>query len=290
MSGTRSSSTKRRLSGKIRLLALDIDGTLLDRRQVMSDATADAVRHAADRGVIVTVCTGRSLPSAATAVRHLPLNAPYVLNNGAMIYDVPRRRARYLRHLPGPLARDSVEVFRRIGFHPIVYGPLPEVQYFYYDSFDPDNRSFVDYAAKNADRVHRVDDVCDFLRRDVTCITVAERIEPARSREPYIKAQLPDAEVVFEVSPWDPCYCVITVMPRGVSKGDGLRRLARLLGVDLAEVMAVGDNLNDLEMLDAAGLGVAMGNGTPEIRDRADYVTASVDDDGVARAIERFIP
>lgn len=272
-----------------RLLALDIDGTLLDGRRKISGATVDAVHYAAGRGVRVTVCTGRSLPSAEEAVGHLPLNAPYVLNNGAMIYDVPARRARYQRNLPNNVALDAVRVFRGIGFHPIVYGPLPEVQYFYYDSFDPDNQAFIDYAAQNADRVHRVDDVCAFLRQDIACITVAERSERVKFREAHIKAQLPDAEVVFEISPWDPCYHVITVMPSGVSKGDGLRRLARLLGIGLSEVMAVGDNLNDLEMLDVVGLGVAMGNGPPEIRARADHVTASVDDEGVARAIERFI-
>ena len=109
-----------------RLLALDIDGTLLDGRREMSDATVEAVRHAAGRGVRVTVCTGRSLPSAEEAVGLLPLNAPYVLNNGAMIYDAPVRRARYLRNLPSRLAMDAVRVFRGIGFHPIVYGPLPK--------------------------------------------------------------------------------------------------------------------------------------------------------------------
>ena len=273
-----------------RLLALDIDGTLIDGRMVMTVATADAVRHAVGRGVYVTVCTGRSLSSAVPVVQRLNLNAPYALNNGALIYDVPDRRSRYLRHLPNHLAMEAVRVFRSIGFHPIVYGPLPEVQYFYYDSFDPDNHAFVDYAAQNADRVHRVDDVCDFLGQDVTCITVAERNERVKSRESHIRAQLPDTSVVFEISPWDRCFSVITVMPSGVSKGGGLQRLAMLLGLDLSEVMAVGDNLNDLEMLDVAGLGVAMGNGTPEIRARADYVTASVDDEGVARAIERFIP
>ncbi len=272
-----------------RLIALDIDGTLLNGQREMSDATVDAVRHAAGRGVHVTVCTGRSLPSAVSAVKRLPLNAPFVLNNGAMIYDVPMHRAKYLRHLPNHLAMDAVRVFRGIGFHPIVYGPLPEVQYFYYDSFDPDNHAFVDYAAQNADRVHRVGDVREFLRQDVTCITVAERNERVKPRESHIRAQLPGTEVVFEISPWDPCYHVITVMPSGVSKGDGLRRLAQLLGIRLSEVMAVGDNLNDLDMLDVAGLGVAMGNATPETRARADHVTASVDDDGVARAIERFI-
>ncbi len=273
-----------------RLIALDIDGTLLTSRREMTDATVDAVRHAADRGVLVTVCTGRSLPSATAAVPRLTLNAPFVLNNGALIYDVPINRARYTRHLPKHLAGDSVRLFRSLGFHPIVYGPLPEVRYFYYDSFDPDNHSFIYYAAQHADRVHQVEDVFDFLRQDVTCVTIAERVERVRSRESHIRAQLPDTDVVFEISPWDRRYCIVTVMPAGVSKGGGLRRLASLLGIDLSDVMAVGDNLNDLEMLSVAGMGVAMANGTPEVLARADYVTASVDDEGVARVIERFIP
>ncbi len=279
-----------RFSGRVRLIALDIDGTLLNGKGELSDTSVDAVRHAANRGVLVTICTGRSLSSAGLVVQRLNLNAPYVLNNGALIYDVPVQRARYARHLSAPLAMDSVRVFRSLGFHPIVYGPLPEVRYFYYDSFDPDNSSFVDSAARNADRIHLVDDVAEFLRQDVTCITVSERIERVKSRESHIRAQLSAAEVVFEISPWDRRYCIITVMPDGVSKGSGLRRLATLLGIDLSEIMAVGDNLNDLEMLSVAGLGVAMGNGAPETRERADHVTASVDDEGVARAIERFIP
>ena len=273
-----------------RLIALDIDGTLLNTRRELSDATVDAVRHATGRGVHVTVCTGRSLPSAVSAVESLPLNAPYVLNNGAMIYDVPLHRARYVRHLSSQLALDAVRLFRGLRFHPIVYGSLPEVRYFYYDGCDPENRSFIDYAARNADRIHRVDDVCDFLRQDVTSVSCDESIERIKERDTYLRERLPGAQVTLEISPWDPRYCHVTVMPSGVSKGDGLRRLAQLLGIGLCEVMAVGDNLNDLEMLDAAGLGVAMGNAEPETRARADYVTASVDDEGVARAIERFIP
>ncbi len=273
-----------------RLIALDIDGTLLNSKRELTGATVDAVQHANDRGVLVTVCTGRSLSSALPVVQRLSLNAPYVLNNGALIYDVRNNRARYIRHLPKHLARDSVGLFRRLGFHPIVYGPLPEVRYFYYDDFDPDNHSFIDYATQNADRVHLVEDVCDFLWQDVTCVSCDDHIERIKSRETYIREQLPGAMVTLEISPWDRRYCHLTVMPAGVSKGEGLRGLAMLLGIDLSEVMAVGDNLNDLEMLAVAGLGVAMGNGAPETREQADYVTTSVDEEGVARVIERYIP
>ena len=79
-------------------------------------------------------------------------------------------------------------------------------------------------------------------------------------------------------------------MPAGVTKGNGLRQLSLLLGIELAEVIAIGDNLNDLEMLTVAGLGVAMGNGTPEVKEQANYITTSVDEEGVARVIERYIP
>ena len=79
-------------------------------------------------------------------------------------------------------------------------------------------------------------------------------------------------------------------MPAGVTKGNCLRQLSLQLGIELAEVIAIGDNLHDLEMLTVAGLGVAMGNGTPEVKEQANYITTSVDEEGVARVIERYIP
>ncbi|MBI4550861.1 MAG: HAD hydrolase family protein, partial [Candidatus Latescibacteria bacterium] len=95
--------------------------------------------------------------------------------------------------------------------------------------------------------------------------------------------------VTLEISPTDPAYCHLTITPAGVSKGSGLRELAGLLGIGLAETMAVGDNLNDLDMFATAGLSVAMGNATPEVKARARYVTASNNEDGVAAVIERFV-
>ena len=273
-----------------RLIALDIDGTLLNSRGRLTDATVAAVQHAANRGVYVTVCTGRSLWSAVSVVQRLSLNAPYVLNNGALIYDVPFNRARYIQHLPKQLAKRSVKLFRSLGLHPIVYGPLPEVQYFYYDALDPDNNSFKDYATKNVDRVHMVDDVSNFILQDVTCVSCDDHIERIKATESYIKQQLPGTTITLEISPWDQRYCHVTVMPAGVNKGNGLRQLSLLLGIELAEVIAIGDNLNDLEMLTVAGLGVAMGNGTPEVKEQANYITTSVDEEGVARVIERYIP
>ena len=272
-----------------RLIALDIDGTLLNSRQELTHGTADAIRHAVSRGILVTVCTGRSLPSAASAVEGLTLNAPFVLNNGAMIYDVPRRRP----GTSGICRRKSHAIpsncFEACGSIPSYTAHCPKCATSTTTVSIPRTVPSSTTPRRTPSVFHRVQDVCDFLRQEVTCISCNERIERIRECETCMREQLPDAQVTLEISPWDPRYGHVTVMPAGVSKGDGLGRLALMLGIDLAEVMAVGDNLNDLEMLDVAGLGVAMGNAAPETRARADYITTSVEDDGVARAIERFI-
>jgi HAD superfamily hydrolase (TIGR01484 family) len=120
-------------------------------------------------------------------------------------------------------------------------------------------------------------------------VALTERAERMNGLGQKLRGRLPEHHVTFEISPIDPDYFHATITPTGVSKGSGLRELALLMNVDLSETIAIGDNLNDLDMLETAGLGVAMGNATPETRARAGHVTASNDEDGVARVIERFI-
>jgi Cof subfamily protein (haloacid dehalogenase superfamily) len=272
-----------------RLLALDIDGTLLNDDKQVTDATDAAIRQAMDRGVWVTLCTGRSMATVLTVTQRLPLNAPLVLNGGALIFDMRRRRALYVRNLARRQTIEAVHRLRALGCHPVVYSPLPESRHFYYDHDDPDNPVLREYVAKNPGRAQKVSDVIEALGSASALVAVSDRTERIRSLAPAVQSCLPETTVTLEISPIDPAYCHLTLTPAGVSKGSGLRELACLLGVDLADTIAVGDNLNDLDMLRAAGLGVAMGNATPEARAHADHVTASNNEDGVAEVIARFI-
>ncbi len=274
---------------KYRLLALDIDGTLLNDNRHVTDASIAAIRRAVDAGVYVTLCTGRSISTAAHVARRLPLNAPLVLNGGALIYDSLRRRALYIRNLSKSMALHAVHQLRNLACYPIVYAPLPESQYFYYDDYDPHNTAFLQYVAKNTGRAHEVEEVTHLPHNGGAMVAITDRIVRIQNLAPTIRSQLPDATITLEVSPMDRAYCHVTITPRGVSKGNGLRELAMLLGIHLSETIAVGDNLNDLDMLSTAGLGVAMGNATPEAKAQADYVTGSNNEDGVAQVIERFI-
>lgn len=272
-----------------RLLAIDIDGTLLNSDRKIADSTLSAICAAMERGVRVTLCTGRSMPSAVHIMDRLSLNTPVILNGGALIFDSHRRRSLYMRNLPRRVAEDAVHQLRSLSCYPIIYSPLPESQYFYYDVFDPANPDFQQYVDKNSGRAHRVDDVLEAIWGDPAMVAFTDRTDKIRALEPELVSRLPETTVTLEISPGNQTYCHVTLPPRGVSKGSGLRELACLLGIDLAETIAIGDNLNDLDMMQTAGLGVAMGNATPETKARADYVTASNNDDGIAKVIDRFI-
>lgn len=272
-----------------RLLALDIDGTLLNDNRHVTDVTMAAIQRATEAGVYVTLCTGRSISTAAHVACRLPLNAPLILNGGALIYDSHWRRALYIRNLHKSTALHAVHQLRSLACYPLVYAPLPESQYFYYDAYDPDNVSFLQYIEKNTGRAHEVEDIARLLDQDVAMVAITDRVARIQELAPSIRHQLQETTVTLEVSPLDRAYCHVTITPQGVSKGHGLRELSILLGVDLSETIAVGDNLNDLDMLSTAGLGVAMGNATPETKAQADYVTGSNNENGVAQVVEQFI-
>ncbi len=273
-----------------RLIAIDIDGTLLNDYKEITESNRTAITAAMNRNVYVTLCTGRGILTSSRIKHKVPyLNAPLILNGGALISDIPRGRFLYVRNLSQRVAVDAVNQLRNLGCYPIVYAPLPESQYFYYDGMDMANESFREYVDKNPGRAQRVDDVLFPICADPAMVAATDRVERIRDLEAMFKSRMPDTTVTLEVSPIDREYCNVTLTPRGVSKGTGLRELASILDIDMSETLAIGDNLNDLDMMTSAGFGVAMGNATPETKERADHVTASNNEDGVARAIERFV-
>ena len=273
-----------------KLIAIDIDGTLLNDNKEVTEATRTAITAAMNKGVYVSLCTGRGVLTSTRIKHQVPdLNAPLILNGGALISDIPRGRFLYVRNLSKQVAIDAVYQLRNMDCHPIVYAPLPESQYFYYDTIDPANEAFQEYVDKNPGRAHPVADVLDTISAEPAMVAATDRVERIRNLEPTFVSRMPEMTVTLEVSPIDRRYCHVTLTPRGVSKGTGLRELASILGVDMLETLAIGDNLNDLDMMTSAGLGVAMGNATPETKERADHVTASNNEDGVARVIEQFV-
>lgn len=261
----------------IRLVAVDLDDTLLDHSQQISPRAKQAVAAAMAKGVTVTVATGRMFSSALPYARQLAIDVPLITYNGAMIRN--SLSGELLLHKPIPEA-EAVEVLalcRESGWYIQVY--LDEV--LYVKERGP-NAAFYEKIS-GITPVEAGAGLYDLKGTPTKMLLVAE---PADM--PAIQAKLESrflGRLDFALS--KPGF--LEIVQAGVNKGRALATLAERLGVRQAEVMAIGDSANDLDMLAYAGWGVAMGNAVEKVRQAANAVTGANDADGVAEAIERYV-
>jgi Cof subfamily protein (haloacid dehalogenase superfamily) len=273
----------------VRLLALDIDGTLVGDDMVVSDRTLKAVRAAVRRGVHVSLATGRMSSSALRFADELGLREPIVAYQGALIRAMPvpgasrrdgrARTGRLLFHAPlaADVGRDAVLWCRAHALEPHVN----HLERFIVRADDP---RADDYSTFLGARARVVDDLVAAIRRPVTkVIAMGEAGHPA--------AVLGEARAAFagraEVTLSHPRF--IEFVAPGVSKGRAVRWLARRRGVPLSQVLAIGDQWNDLEMLAAVGHGVAMPSAPPGVRLVARYVAPPLEREGAAILIEDLV-
>jgi Cof subfamily protein (haloacid dehalogenase superfamily) len=267
----------------IRLVALDIDGTLIGEDQFLRDRTVAAVRAARHRGVSVSLVTGRMSTSALVFARELGLTDPIVAYQGALIRslrpDGDERLGRVLRHTPlaASAARDVATWARGVGLEPHVN----HIERFVIQADDPRAE---DYSSFLGSRAEIVPDLVGWLRHPVSKLL-------AVAVEPMGEAFLADVRRRFagraEVTISHPRF--LEFLAPGVSKAVGVRYLARRAGVPMANVLAIGDNFNDLEMLAAVGHGAAMPSAPEPVRAAARYVAPSLAEEGAAQMIERLV-
>lgn len=245
--------------GPYRLIALDMDGTLLNEDKEVSPANIEWLAKAQEAGVTVMLATGRGYQSAVPYVQTLGLeNAPMVLVNGSEIWLSPDE----LHHrelMP-------VEWVREMRQMALDY----DVWYWGYAVEGIFNRENWPEAA--------VVEGMGWLKFGF--------YSENESKLPRIRQTLEGWESL-EITNSHPCN--IELNPRGITKASGVREVCRLLGIGMHEVIAMGDSQNDIAMIRDAGLGVAMGNAQDEIKQAADVVTATNDEDGVAHIVRKHI-
>lgn len=273
----------------MRLLALDIDGTLLNSRKEISERNRAAILAAAEAGVRIALVTGRRYPAARRIADQIPGNPPLVLHNGGLVME--DSVAVRVSPLDRAAAIAVLAFAKRLGADPVVhYGHQGE------------GLLFVD----NASPSHTL--LAYYLHRSHPDVRVVEDLERAVGAEPEDPIQVMFggsmgemeslAEAIgreaFAVSalrttyPRDDLSLIDVVAPR-VDKAEALEFLCRRFGFGLDEVLAVGDNWNDRLMLLAAGRGCVMGNADPGLHSLGLEVLPGNDEDGVAHAVERFV-
>ena len=270
----------------IGLIALDLDGTLIDEDLVLRSRTMAAVRAARERGVAVSIVTGRMTTSARPYARELGLTDPIVAYQGALVRALPRpdrdpRLGRILAHRPlaADAARDVIAWAASVGLAPHVN----HLEQFIVQADDPRAE---DYSSWLGARAVIVDDLRAWLRRPISKV-----ISVAAASDPIPESVLAEGRRRFAgraaVTISHPRF--LEFLAPGVSKLVGVRHLARRAGVPLGRVLAIGDQFNDLEMIAGVGHGAAMTGAPDAVRAAARYLAPPIGEEGAAQLIERLV-
>ncbi len=267
----------------IRLIALDIDGTIIGDDQEVAERTVRSVRAAMDRDVAVSLVTGRMVSSAMRFATDLGLTGPIVGYQGGLIRAMPlpetRRLGKLLLHtpLPAEAARSILAWTRARGLDPHVN----HLERFILRADDP---RADDYSAFMGARAELVPDLLEAIDHPVTKILAVGEPPVPVDVAPLARAEFAGRADVTISHPR-----FLEFVAPGVSKGRAVRFLARRLRIPLGATLAIGDQWNDLEMIAEVGHGTAMPSAPPEVRAAARYVAPPLEDDGAARMIEDLV-
>ena len=270
----------------IRLLAIDIDGTLLDGRGHLPDAHRDAVAEASAQGIEVALVTGRSFHFTRSVIERLPIPLTLIVNNGAVV----KRKSgeTVLRHvLEREAARRILEETRHFEDSVALVFDRPGERQIVFERMDWTHPNRSGYYEKNKAYIAAATaPLADVLTEDPIQVMFNGSVQPMRALFAALRA-LPIADrfsvALTEYEARD--FSLVDVNGAGCSKGTTLAKWAAARGIQPVEVMAVGDNLNDVEMLDFAGTAVVMGNATDAIKSRGYALTGTNDEGGLADAI-----
>jgi hydroxymethylpyrimidine pyrophosphatase-like HAD family hydrolase len=271
-----------------KLLVIDIDGTLLTPQGTISAATREAIAAAQAAGVIVTLATARRYGNTASIADELELHAPLILYDGALIVEHPTARILYSNPLPEGVAQEVIALLLEAGLQPVVQ-PLgdPRHEEVWIGPPELDSPWQECYFHMHAAELRRLPLAC--LRAPgapVLRIVALEAPERLRRLVPALAA-LDCSWLLLERGNYQSGE--LSALHATCSKANAVAALARALAIPLTEVMAIGDNYNDIAMLSLVGRGIAMGQAAPEVKQAAYATTTGNGEDGVAYAIEHYL-
>ena len=272
----------------IRLIALDIDGTLLNSRFEVSGPNRSAIAEATSRGIEVALVTGRRYDFALPVAKQIESPLTMIVNNGAMVrtsdgetrvrHLVPRETAFRVLRVTEPWRDGTAVVFDR-----------PKANQVMLQSIDWNDATRGGYYKRNREFLAEAHPLESCLTEDPIQVMFTGAVSPMREAELVLRRVQFGQEFALAVTVYEAKnFSMIDVIHPSVSKGAALAEWAGLRGVSPQEILAIGDNHNDVEMLSFAGVPVVMGNSVHELKARGWAITRSNDEDGVAAAIEQY--
>lgn len=264
-----------------KMIVLDLDGTLTNRDKVITDHTRNVLMEAQKRGKIVVLASGRPTYGVVPLADQLEMEkyGGYILSfNGGIIMDCRTREVVFQKKLPVEANRRIVELSVEERVDILTYQDAMII------TNNPDNQYVQLESRINHLKVRRIEDMASYVDFAVPKFLMADDGDYLAMVEARVKAALGKNFSVYRSEPF-----FLEVLPKGIDKAQCLNQLISALGISREELIACGDGYNDLSMIRYAGLGVAMGNAVLPVRNAADYVTLSNNDDGVAHVVEKFL-
>jgi len=283
----------------IKLLALDLDGTTLNSHGEIAGSTRRAIASAEDAGVLVTIATGRRFRDARPLGLELGLNAPLITHNGALLKFADSGETTAFSLLPPETACELIKIGQTLDAHPMVSTDPTGNGLLLFDRTSLETPALESHI-RWSDRLHgtvgreglkMVDDIVAAVSAaDVVHISFSGHCLAMDGMANHLNQTLSGRVKVLKTVYPGRDFTLLDILPPDASKGHGVAKLASLNSISADEVMAIGDNFNDLDMLEYAGTPVLMGNADQSLLERREfYTTLSNDEGGVAAAIERFI-
>jgi len=283
----------------IKLLALDLDGTLLNSRGKISKENKQAIRKAEEKGVLVTIATGRRFRDARPVALEIGFNAPIVTHNGALLKFAESLETVEFSLLSNETVLEILRAGKLTGGDALVSVDPHGQGTLLYDRVSDENLPLKKYIAwartlhgddaeESVRHVANLEDIVE--KSEIVHISFSGACEPMCEMQQILSGELQDSVNILATVYPRLDFTLLDILPPGASKGIGVEKLAALHGLTHENVMVCGDNFNDLEMLEFAGTPIVMGNAAPELQEREEFhTTLSNDENGVALAIEKFI-
>jgi Cof subfamily protein (haloacid dehalogenase superfamily) len=272
----------------VRLIALDIDGTLLDSKWQIPEENRAAIAAATERGIEVALVTGRRYDFAMQVAEKIGSRLTMIVNNGALIRS--NDGTTHLRNLlPRSIAKSVLHLTRAWRDGAAVIFDRPHKKQLILEALNPDDSLRYGYYSRNLEYIDVISPLENCLTEDPIQVMFSGEVVEMRAAEDILRNAEFAGEMRLAVTKYEhKNFAMIDVIHPSVTKGMALAEWAATRGIAREEILAVGDNHNDLEMLEFAGIPVVMGNGVPELKVFGWHETSSNDQGGVAAAIELF--
>lgn len=262
---------------KYRLMAVDIDGTLLNSNGIMTDNTIEVIKRAVKKGLVFTISTGRPVQGVKSIIEKLNIDFPIITYNGAMVVMGDSGKILYEKKLTFQDAKSIIDLGGSLDVTVVVWN---------------NNKLYVNVQNEKTRFYSSISGVTPVLCKDIkeaikdgaTKVLWYDNIEKINQYKDQIEKYFSENITYHTSRPY-----FLEFVDRNASKAIAMEKLGEYYDIDSKQMIAVGDGYNDLSMIEYAGLGIAMGNAPQEIKNKADYVTLSNDRDGLVHVIAKFI-